>query len=164
MAISVVKNVSIGEIQWNFPTLGVVTLHIERLSQAVRDHAMFDRLADRCTDAMALERADFPGFTVPEEAKMEALMDMVQHLESGTVNWNKTGAPRLLGERHLLARVFEEVEGRKPDRAALKAKKPNEIAKMLVLPRYKEVADRIKAEMVAEATKGIDAEELMKGL
>src|SRR5271170_6894437 len=80
--INSVINVSIGTVAWAFPSGKVITLHLERCSQPIRDYAVLHGLSAKGTDSMALKAEDFGG-RIPEEAKIDALAEMVDYLESG---------------------------------------------------------------------------------
>jgi hypothetical protein len=157
-------NQSIGEIVWPFPTLGQQTLHLERVSAAIKERAVFHGLSARGTDSMALNAADYGG-RVPEQARWDALKQMLEHLESGTGDWDMARAgrgPSVSSVKFLLAALCEAFpkKSREAHVEWLKEKTPAEQASLAANAKLKPIIDR----MTAEATNGIDSDAMLDEL
>lgn len=75
-----------GKLTWTFPQFGVIALDPDKVSAVNRARAMIFGLKQRVIDAAALD-ADASGKVDPQ-AKFDEMKRMVEHLESGTDDWN----------------------------------------------------------------------------
>lgn len=160
MAIQVQINESIGELVWTFPTLGSVTLHVERLSQPVLAYAALHGLKQKCGDVMALKAEDFGG-RVPEQAKFEELTAIVNWLESGTTEWNRKVARESTGGL-LLQCLMEYLPNKTREQLLeyVKGLDSGARAKLLASDKIHPIAERIRA----AAGKGIETDEMLGDL
>jgi hypothetical protein len=161
MAITTSVNHSIGTLTLTFPEHGELILHAERMSEALRQYAMMDRLTAKVVDCMAIERDKFPDRVVPEAVKFERASAMIKHLESGTDEWNPGRAANGSSDKYLLNRAWMEAYGApiKPD--VLKGLTARKIAAALAMPDIKPLIDKYEAEAVANVDVGALMEELM---
>jgi hypothetical protein len=161
MAITTSVNHSIGTLTLTFPEHGELVLHAERMSEALRQYAMMDRLTAKVVDCMAIERDKFPNRVVPEAVKFERASAMIKHLESGTDEWNPGRAANGSSYKYLLNRAWMEAFGApiKPD--VLKGLSARKIAAALAMPDIKPLIDKYEAEAVANVDVGALMEELM---
>lgn len=160
MAIQVQINVSIGTLEWTFPTLGKVTLHTERMSAENMRYAAFHGLKQKCGDVMALKAEDFGG-RVPENAKHAELTAMIEWLESGATEWNRKVARESTGG--LLVQCLVEYLPNKSRESLLEYVKgldANARGKLLASDKIHPIAERIRA----AAGKGIETDAMLGDL
>lgn len=68
--------------------LAPVTCNIDKLSSANLRYAALFGLGHRIGDNAAIPKSKDNNFTVTEEMRREAVVEMCEHLESGTEDWN----------------------------------------------------------------------------
>jgi hypothetical protein len=165
MAIKCDINQSVGEIVWSRANGEAVTLHIERLSDAVKSYATFHGLKQRGSDVMAISRNTDTGLPATEDEKFNELRGIVEFYESGTADWSRRagggGGRRSDSAASILIMALVRL-GR--DEAKVKAKveglTKGEIAALSQHPTVKPQVDAI----LAERSAGVDAEELLSDL
>lgn len=93
--VSTEWNAATGKMVFTVKDHGRIELDIHKMSEANRNHALFDRLKAKVIDTAAIGRADASGAIIPEatrtKLKFEAMLAEVEHLESGTEAWNRGG-------------------------------------------------------------------------
>ena len=164
MAIKCEINQSIGEIVWARANGEAITLHVDRLSTSVRDYAVFHGLKQRGSDVMAISRNVDTGLSATEDDKFNELRAIVDFYESGTDDWSRRpsgGGKRSDSAAAILIMALIRL-GR--DETKVKAKVDGltkaEIAALSQHPSVKPTIDSI----LAERTKGIDAEDLLSDI
>jgi hypothetical protein len=161
-----VINQSIGEITWPFSDGRSQTLHLERLSPEVKAYAVYHGLKQKGSDAMALPAEKFPGNRVPESAKWDALKAVIDHLESGSLNWNPdrlASGPSVSGVKFLLDALCELYAGKKTREQLvefLKSKSREEQLALAENAKIKPIIERMTAAAVAH----IDTSAMLDGL
>jgi hypothetical protein len=154
-------NQSIGTLTWHFPTKGDVVLHIERVSPENREYSVPHGLKQRGADTMALETtkgADGKPVRPTEAEKYTELTEWIDWIETGTKEWSRKGAARVSTDRKLLARVVAELGAKL--KVAIEDLKPAQVDALLARPKFKVVADRMRA----EASASVDTDELVEEL
>jgi hypothetical protein len=158
-------NQSIGEITWPFSDGRSQTLHLERLSPEVKAYAVYHGLKQKGSDAMALPAEKFPGNRVPESAKWDALRAVIDHLESGSLNWNPerlASGPSVTSVKFLLDALCERYTKRTREQHVefLKEKSREEQLALAQDERLKPIIER----MTANAVSHIDSSAMLDGL
>lgn len=69
-----------------------VTFDANKTHAAMRDRAMMHGWEQRIRDRAAIQRTKENNFTVTEEMRRNAVLEMVTHYESGTDQWNLRAA------------------------------------------------------------------------
>ncbi len=148
-------NESIGEIRWTIPTGESVTLHTERLSDAIRLAAMFHGIKQKCGDKAAQERDKATGKSVPLAERLAAIRAEVDRLEAPNAEWNARGQ----GADSDLIQAL--IRAGKPDTEELREKVRNltsrERAALEAHPDVKPHLDAIRA----EKGRMVDADKLL---
>ena len=152
--IPCVINASIGALVWTFPTMGQVTLHLDRVSDANKQRFIPHGAKQKCADAMALDADDFGG-RVPESAKHAALKSIVDWFETGTNDWTRRGEPRQTGDRTILRLVLERLNRKL--KVAIEDLDGKQVAAILARPDFKPTADAIRAEQIGD----VDTDDLL---
>jgi hypothetical protein len=149
MAITTTKNLSIGTVTWLFPEHGELVLHAERMSEALRQYALIDRIEAKVTDCMAIERDKFPDRVVPESVKFERAGAMIKHLESGTDEWNPGRAANGSSDKYLLNRAWMEAFGAPINPEKLKGLSARQVAALMAHGDIKPIVDKYREEAVS---------------
>lgn len=90
-------NIEAQQINFTFDGLEPVTLHIDKVSDDVLQYAQYHGLQARVGDNAAIARkaADGTIITVTEAMRRDAVLELVNHYETGTVDWSmKSSAPK----------------------------------------------------------------------
>ena len=162
MAIKTSINASIGEVVFS-NGVESITVHLDRLHIDNQRYAALHGLKQKVGDAAAIARDTETGKSATEEEKFAAMKAVVEHLESGTAEWNRRTQD---GERKPSGLLFEALCRAYPqkDAAAIRtfiaARSKAEQAALLNSAALKPHVDAIRA----EAGKGVDTEELLAGL
>ena len=86
------------QIQFTFDGLDAVTLNLSKCSDEVLEYAQYHGLYARVGDNAAIARKGPNGeiITVTEAMRREAVLELVNHYETGTKDWSirGTGAPK----------------------------------------------------------------------
>lgn len=79
-----------GIITFSFDNLAAVTFDAGKCSERVQDHAMQHGFLARIGDNAAISRKQKDGtvLDVTEEMRRNAVLELVNHYESGTEEWN----------------------------------------------------------------------------
>jgi hypothetical protein len=77
-------------VQFTFDGLDGVIFDADKAHDAVRAYAMMHGFMQRLGDNAAISRTQKDGtvITVTEQMRRDAVMELVNHYESGTENWN----------------------------------------------------------------------------
>lgn len=75
-----------GNLVWAFPGIGKLVLHPDKVSAVNRARFIVHGMKQRVNDAMALDAGE--NGKVDPRAKFEEGQRMIEHLESGTDEWN----------------------------------------------------------------------------
>ena len=75
-------------IIFNVAGVGTLTLNMEALSPEVKRQALYDRFINRVIDAGAIPCDTETGKPASPEQKYDALKAIVEHYNSGSVEWN----------------------------------------------------------------------------
>lgn len=144
---------------------GEAILDLTLLSESNRWRAVLHGLTQKVCDAAALSRDTTTGKSASPADKLAAMVKVVEHLNSGTEEWNLKreggGGPSV--ETTLLVKALVELYPAKPEADIakwLKARKPEERAALMGQANIKGIVDRLRA----EAGKAVDTEELLSGL
>ena len=88
-----------GNLVFDVVNIGKIILNPAKISAENRSRAMMTRsLKDRVIDAAALSRDKETGASATPEEKAAAMQRIVDHLESGSPEWNIKGAPKVDSE------------------------------------------------------------------
>jgi len=159
MAIKCTINESVGQITWAATNGDEVTLHLERVSDAVKAYAVLHGLKQRGSDVMALSRDTATGASATEEDKFNELRAIVAWYESGTSEWSRRPAAgqRFAGDNAILAECLKRLG---KDATKVSGMSRAEVAALLTHPKIRPLADEIRAEKAGN----VDAEALLAGL
>lgn len=142
---------------------GEVVLDLNLVHADAKARAMVHGFIQRVSDAAALSRDEETGLPATPADKLAAMAALVEHYSSGTSEWSRKREGGGRPEGGLLLQCLMELypeAGREKLVAKLKTWKPADKAAMLVSPKIKAVADRIRS----EAAKHVDVEDLLEGL
>lgn len=89
-----VINVTAKTVTFQFDGCEAVTLDMSRVSVENREYAVLHGLAARVGDNAALSKSAANGFAITEAARREAVIELVEHYHSGSVDWNLRTAVR----------------------------------------------------------------------
>lgn len=79
-----------GKLVWTYPGIGELTLDPEKVSATNRHRFIIHGMKQRVNDAAALDAG--PDGKVDPKAKFAEMQRMIEHLESGTEEWNVRAA------------------------------------------------------------------------
>ena len=159
-----------GNIKFDVIGAGELILHMDRVSVACKDYARFHGFNQRGVDAAALPCDTATGKPAPASEKYTAIKRIVDHLETGTEEWNMGGGEG--GGKSItleaIARVqgvtYEEAEARVEKHA--KEKFEGDVKKTLAFlrtgARVMTAMDAIRKERTPAAK--IDADEALDAL
>jgi len=89
-----VINTGAQAVTFTFDGLAPVTLSMHEVTPANATYAMLHGFAARIGDNAAIQRSVENGFNVTEAMRREAVLELVQHYTSGSVEWNTKVAER----------------------------------------------------------------------
>lgn len=142
---------------------GEAVLDLEALHAAVIQKATLHGLKARIVDAAAIPCDPTTGKSASAAQKYTAVLNLVSHYNSGSTEWSPKRSERIGSDEGLLATALGELRS---DRTQEQIKefisgltKPQRLA-LMATKDIRQVVDRIRA----EATQGVDAEELLSGL
>lgn len=87
-------NTAAESVSFTFDGEETVTLYMRQVTPANASYAMLHGFAARIGDSAALTKSEANNFTVTEAARREAVLEMVNHYTSGSVEWNTKVAER----------------------------------------------------------------------
>ena len=151
-------------IVFNVLGAGAITLDLRQVNPVITQRAMFHGLIQRVSDAAALSRDTATGLPATPAEKFEEIRALVEHYNSGTVEWSlKRAGGGADSSGGLLVRALLECfpnKGVERIREYLKGLTAAQKTALSDSDRVKPIIDRMRAEVV----KHIDAEELIAGL
>ena len=153
-----------GELEFEVAGVGVLRLDPAALSTANRQRALLHGLKQRVTDAAALARDTTTGKSATPQEKFDAMRAIVDHLASGSEEWEirRAGGG---GNNTLLLRAIAQHKGtdtagvREMVRAAAERRGVKEGEILKALAGAQAIRD-IMAQLQAEAT-GLDADAML---
>jgi hypothetical protein len=89
-----VINTAAQTVTFTFEGCSSVTLAMSQVSTANATYAMLHGFAARIGDNAAIQKSEANSFIVTESMRREAVVDMVEHYKSGSVEWNLKVAER----------------------------------------------------------------------
>lgn len=96
-----------GRLVWNFPNIGTLVLDPAKVSAVNRARAINHGLKQRVIDGAALD-ADASGKVDPK-AKYAEMQRIIEHLESGTDDWNLKPSAGTTGPASYVTRALVEM-------------------------------------------------------
>jgi hypothetical protein len=161
MGIKTTINESIGTVTWTATDGASVTIHLERLHPSNKAYAALHGLKQKCGDAAAIGRSEVTGKSADDGEKLAAIREVVDHLESGSAEWNRKGSGGG-GDSALVAAICQALgKTDSPElRAKVRAYTPAQRLAMQQHPSVKPFYDAI----LAKRAESIDAEDLLAGL
>ena len=114
-----------GKLVYDVAGVGKLVFDPAKASAENRSRAMMTRsFSDRIGDAAALPRDKDTGLSASPQDKYDAMKAIVDHLESGSTEWNiKAGDRATIGDGHWLAKAMVELgKARDPAHAAERIK------------------------------------------
>ncbi|MGH7745986.1 MAG: hypothetical protein ACREQ5_14600 [Candidatus Dormibacteria bacterium] len=146
--MSVEINASIGEITFSVTGIGQTVLHMGRVHKDNVAYAALHGFKQRIADAAAL------GQLASRKDKLAAMQELVEYYETGAADWRIKGAIRTTGgELGLLVQCLMELQPEKTKdelTAWTKSKTAEQRASLLVSPKIKAIADRIRESLAGE--------------
>jgi hypothetical protein len=91
MECSIMKksiNAASRTVMFTFEGLAPVVLDVAKVTDANRNHAMLHGFAARIGDNAAITKGPENGYKVTEAMRREAVLELVNHYESGSLEWN----------------------------------------------------------------------------
>jgi len=152
MAIKSVINASIGTVAFTSTAGDTLTIHLERLHEANQRYAALHGLKQKVGDAAAL------GASATDDDKFAAMRVIVDHLESGSPDWNlgRTSTDSALIEALIAAGKDDTAEMR----AKVRAMTPAQRVALQTHPTVKPHYDAI----LAARGKSVDTDAILAGL
>jgi hypothetical protein len=89
-----VINAAAQTVTFTFEGCSSVTLAMSQVSPANATYAMLHGFAARIGDNAAIQKSAENGFVVTESMRREAVVELVEHYTSGSVEWNTKVAER----------------------------------------------------------------------
>ena len=89
-----VINAAAQTVTFTFEGCSSVTLAMSQVSTANATYAMLHGFAARIGDNAAIQKSEANNFIVTESMRREAVVEMVEHYTSGSVEWNTKVAER----------------------------------------------------------------------
>lgn len=90
-----IRNDAAGQITFTFDNLEPVVFSVEKAHESMRDYAEMHGWEQRLRDNAAIPRKDAPNGTVTEAMRRDAVVQLVNHYESGAETWSlKSSAPK----------------------------------------------------------------------
>ena len=81
-------------VTFTFDGLEAVTLKMADVTEANRTYGMLHGFAARIGDNTAIKKCEENNYTVTEQMRREAVMELVTHYQSGSEDWNIKSGPR----------------------------------------------------------------------
>lgn len=144
---------------------GETRLDIQKLHAKIAERAMIHGLVQKVSDAAALSRNTETGKSASPQDKLAAMVKVVEHLSSGTEEWNlkREGGGGPSQETQWLVRALTEVYPSKGAEAIgkwVKARSMAERVALMAQDNIRALVDGYKA----ETAKSVDTEALLSGL
>lgn len=161
-----VEDTPIGKvIVFKVKDAGETRLELNKLHTAITERAMIHGLVQKVSDAAALSRDPKTGKSASAQDKLSAMVKVVEHLCSGTEEWNlkREGGGGPGAETQWLVRALGEIYTTKTAEQIGKWVKARSLAERVALmaqDNVKKLVDGYKL----EASKDVNAEELLSGL
>lgn len=164
------------KITWNVKDAGALVLDLAAVAQANKERAMGHGFVQRVSDAAAMARDSKTGKSATPQQKFEAMKRLVEHYMSGSEEWSPArategvGRPRVDRDKELLAMalgIFQPQKDAGTIAQFVQGLKKEQVTALLVSEQLGESVALAREEMEKEsreAAKGVDAEELLKGL
>jgi hypothetical protein len=154
-------NGSINELVIANPA-GTIRMALDRLSENVRKQGLAFGIVRKVMNEAALSHGP-DGRAATDAAKFDAMRVEAERLLTGTQDWNEQGvrAGRVAGQdMELLIAAFIELRGCERAQAAAwaRAKSPSERAALMLNPRIKVIADRMRTQLAAD----VDSDSLLE--
>lgn len=137
-----------------------LTFHAERLSVPCRTAALMLGAKNRIVDTAAKSRDPATGLPASVDEKYESMKRIIEHLESGSMEWAVRSAPRSASDENLLIAALMEVLGQKDRAKVASVVKSWDRAKrdaVRMRDDVKTVVDRITSENAAD----VDTDDLL---
>jgi hypothetical protein len=96
-------NEAAGTVTFTFEGLAPVVLDTAQVTQANRDYAMLFGFASRIGDKAAITKGPDNGYKVTEAMRREAVLELVEHYQSATVEWEIRAKARATLNPHIQA-------------------------------------------------------------
>ena len=162
--IGIEINNSVSQITF---TLGgeTLTFHGERASGTERQAALFG-WSRKISNEAAMSRDPSTGLPASNADKLSAMRSMIEHLESGTVDWSpaRSASTRVSGaDIGLLVTALMELQPTKTKdelTAWVKSKEPAARSALMLNAKIKPIIDRLRAALASD----IDADALLDEL
>lgn len=143
--------------------IGTLLLDLTKVSASNLDYAAFHGFKQRVADKAALGQFDKAGNRVTPEMKLASMAQLVEFYNSGAEGWSPVRSGERVGsDELLLARALQQLNPLKPAddiRKAVAGWTKVERAALMLRTDVKPLIDA----MQAEATGGIDTDELLSG-
>jgi len=102
-----VINTNAQAVTFTFEGLAPVTLSMSDVTPANATYAMLHGFAARIGDNAAIQKSAENNFTVTEAMRREAVLELVNHYTSGSVEWNLKVAERKAPQNPLWLRLAQ---------------------------------------------------------
>ena len=89
-----VINTAASTVTFTFDGLEAVSLNIHDITAENQSYAILHGMAARIGDNAAITKSAENGFTVTEAMRRDAVLEMVNHYTSGSIEWNLKQAAR----------------------------------------------------------------------
>lgn len=163
-------------IRFSVKDAGELVLDVAQVNAANRARAEMHGFVQRVSDAAAMARDSKTGASATPQQKYEAMKRLVEHYASGAEEWSPArvtegvGRPRVDRDKELLVMalgIFNPEKDSGTIEKFVQGLKKEQVTALLVSEQLGESVQLAREEMekeAKEAAKGVDAEELLKGL
>lgn len=144
---------------------GETKLPLLLLNEKLKQRAMVHGLVQKVSDAAALSRDSKTGKSASAQDKLAAMVKVVEHLTSGTEEWNlkREGGGGPGAETQLLVKALGELYPSKGFEALSKWVKARSVQERSALMAQENIKVKVDGYR-SEQAKSVDAEELLAGL
>ena len=98
-------NVNETTLDFTFEGLPAISFDSTKVSDKLRERAEMHGFEQRIRDNAAIARSDKNNFTVTEQMRRDAILEMVTHLESGGTEWNLKAGTRAAPQNPTILRI-----------------------------------------------------------
>jgi hypothetical protein len=149
-------------VKFKVKDAGEVELDLTKVSAANQRRAMVHGFVQRVSDRAAISRDTKTGASASPAEKLEAMQELVEHLNSGAESWSmgREGGGGASLDVALLVSALCEVYSEKPRdevQAWVRKRTREERAALMGGEKLKPIVDRLRLEQ----SKGVDAEALL---
>ena len=92
-------------LDFTFDGLDPITFDSTKVSDKLRERAEIHGFEQRIRDNAAISKSEKNNFTVTEQMRRDAILEMVMHLEAGGVEWNLKAGTRAAPQNPTILKI-----------------------------------------------------------